>query len=131
MKNELHIAAESLQACITALMPQEKSGNTAKHFAGLGCVFVLALTSFVCSAQDPAEQRNPNGLAVTPPMGWNTWNHFQLKITDAVVRAQADALVSSGMRDLGYVYVNIDDGWQGKRDANVPPQLEVEKAFVR
>ncbi len=49
-------------------------------------------------------------------MGWNSWNHFAEKVTDADVRAAADALVTSGMRDAGYVYVNIDDTWEGKRD---------------
>ena len=56
-------------------------------------------------------------LAATPPMGWNSWNHFAGKIDDATVRAQADAMVTSGMRDAGYIYVNIDDTWQGQRDA--------------
>jgi alpha-galactosidase len=51
-------------------------------------------------------------------MGWNSWNHFADKVTDADVRAAADALVASGMRDAGYVYVNIDDTWAGNRDAN-------------
>ena len=51
-------------------------------------------------------------------MGWNSWNHFAGKVTDADVRATADQMVSTGMRDAGYVYVNIDDTWQGKRDAN-------------
>ena len=46
-----------------------------------------------------------------------TWNHYHRDISDALVRAQADALVASGMRDAGYVYVNIDGGWQGARDA--------------
>ena len=55
--------------------------------------------------------------AATPPMGWNSWNHFAEKVTDADVRSAADALVASGMRDAGYVYVNIDDTWEGKRDA--------------
>src|SRR5690242_1786853 len=55
--------------------------------------------------------------ATTPPMGWNSWNHFGRDVSDADVRAAADALVSSGMKDAGYVYVNIDDGWQGTRDA--------------
>lgn len=59
---------------------------------------------------------NPTSLAATPPMGWNSWNHFADKVTDAVVRAQADAMVSSGLRDAGYVYINIDDTWEGKRD---------------
>jgi len=56
-------------------------------------------------------------VASTPPMGWNSWNYFAEKVTDANVRAAADAMVASGMRDAGYVYVNIDDGWQGERDA--------------
>jgi alpha-galactosidase len=58
-----------------------------------------------------------NGLEKTPPMGWNSWNKFQGKIDDAIVRQIADAMVSSGMRDAGYVYLNIDDTWQGQRDA--------------
>jgi alpha-galactosidase len=56
-------------------------------------------------------------LAATPPMGWNSWNHFAGKVNDADVRAAADAIVSSGMRDAGYIYVNIDDTWEGQRDA--------------
>jgi alpha-galactosidase len=55
--------------------------------------------------------------APTPPMGWNSWNHFEAKIDDATVRAQADAMVASGMRDAGYRYINIDDTWEGERDA--------------
>src|SRR6266702_5393425 len=56
-------------------------------------------------------------LAARPPMGWNSWNHFRAKVDDASVRAQADAMVSSGMRDAGYTYINIDDTWEGDRDA--------------
>jgi len=59
----------------------------------------------------------PAPLASTPPMGWNSWNHFADKVSDSVIRAQADAMVSSGLREAGYVYVNIDDTWEGKRDA--------------
>src|SRR6476620_5849470 len=53
-------------------------------------------------------------LAATPPMGWNSWNWFAGKVTDADIRKAADLIVSSGMRDAGYVYVNIDDTWEGK-----------------
>jgi alpha-galactosidase len=56
-------------------------------------------------------------LAATPPMGWNSWNLFAGRVTDQDVRAAADAMVSSGMKDAGYIYVNIDDTWQGERDA--------------
>ena len=50
-------------------------------------------------------------------MGWNSWNHFHRQIDDATIRAQADAMVASGMRDAGYTYINIDDTWEGERDA--------------
>lgn len=57
-------------------------------------------------------------VAQTPPMGWNSWNYFSGNVTDKDIRDAADQLVSSGMRDAGYVYVNIDDTWEGKRDAH-------------
>src|SRR6202046_873527 len=59
-----------------------------------------------------------NGLVRTPPMGWNSWNKFAGKVDDAAVRSMADAMVSSGMSKLGYLYINIDDTWQGGRDAS-------------
>ena len=58
-----------------------------------------------------------NGLARTPPMGWNSWNKFSRKIDDATVRGVADAIAKNGMREAGYVYINIDDTWEGERDA--------------
>jgi len=61
-------------------------------------------------------QSQTQNFAPTPPMGWSTWNHFHHDISDALIRAQADAMVASGMRDAGYVYVNIDGGWEGYRD---------------
>jgi alpha-galactosidase len=51
-------------------------------------------------------------------MGWNSWNKFQRKVDDQVVREIADAMVKDGMRDAGYLYVNIDDTWEGARDAS-------------
>src|SRR5258708_30921066 len=50
-------------------------------------------------------------------MGWNSWNLFEGRIDDQTVRTMAEAMVTSGMRDAGYVYVNIDDTWEGTRDA--------------
>ena len=67
-------------------------------------------------SQDPA--RKANGLAQTPPMGWNSWNKFGCTITDATVRAMADAMVSNGMQQAGYRYIVIDDCWHGNRDAD-------------
>jgi len=67
----------------------------------------------------PALKELPyNGLAETPPMGWNSWNRFRTRIDDKTVREIADAMVASGMKDAGYLYINIDDGWEWKRDEN-------------
>jgi alpha-galactosidase len=49
-------------------------------------------------------------------MGWNSWNHFACKVTADDVRSAADAIASNGMKDAGYIYVNIDDCWEGARD---------------
>jgi len=57
-----------------------------------------------------------NGLARTPPMGWNSWNKFGCNVSEALIKEAADAVVSSGMKDAGYQYVVIDDCWQVKRD---------------
>jgi alpha-galactosidase len=65
----------------------------------------------------PLHDLPDNGLVRTPPMGWNSWNKFAGKITDADVRTMADAMVSSGMKSVGYVYINIDDTWEAGRDA--------------
>jgi alpha-galactosidase len=59
-----------------------------------------------------------NGLAKTPPMGWNSWNKFGCNVSEKMIRETADAMVSSGMKDAGYRYVVIDDCWQVKRDEN-------------
>jgi alpha-galactosidase len=55
-------------------------------------------------------------LAQTPPMGWNSWNHFGCDVSAQLIRDTADAMVASGMRDAGYLYVNVDDCWHGVRD---------------
>jgi alpha-galactosidase len=69
--------------------------------------------------EPPARHRVPaNSLARTPPMGWNSWNHFRGRVDAATVRAIADAMVSSGMKAAGYTYVNIDDTWEAGRDAS-------------
>jgi len=66
----------------------------------------------------PALHKVPdNGLARTPPMGWNSWNKFNRLVSDEIVRGVADSIASNGMRDAGYVYITIDDTWEGERDA--------------
>jgi alpha-galactosidase len=75
----------------------------------LTCVFILMLTL-------PLFAQKFNGLALTPPMGWNTWNKFSCNVSEKLIRETADALVSSGMKDAGYQYIVIDDCWHGQRD---------------
>lgn len=77
----------------------------------LGTTVSLAL-GVTCGLQ---AQNAP--LAPTPPMGWNSWNHFACEVSAAIIRMQADAMVKSGMQAAGYRYVNIDGCWQGQRDA--------------
>jgi alpha-galactosidase len=57
------------------------------------------------------------GLALTPPMGWNSWNKFACNVDENMIRQQVDAMVSTGMKDAGYTYINIDDCWHGDRDS--------------
>jgi len=91
---------------------------------------VLACAALVSSATAPAAAKpapkpstkpaaKPAPItAATPPMGWNSWNFFAGKVTDKDIRGAADNLVDTGMKDAGYVYVNIDDTWEGDRDAD-------------
>ena len=56
------------------------------------------------------------GVCETPQMGWSSWNKFMTDIDEDIIKANADALVSLGLAEVGYVYVNVDDGWHGERD---------------
>ncbi len=67
----------------------------------------------------PALHKVPdNGLARTPPMGWNSWNKFAGRVDDTGVRGMADAMAANGMKEAGYQYINIDDTWEAGRDAH-------------
>jgi alpha-galactosidase len=82
-----------------------------KYFAC--CVLLIVSSVSVRSAK-----AWDNGLALTPPMGWNSWNKFHCNVSEELIKGMADAMVSSGMKDVGYEYVVIDDCWQVSRDAN-------------
>lgn len=75
----------------------------------------------------PATAQKYEGLAKTPQMGWNTWNKFADKIDQDLIKETADLLVSTGLRDAGYVYLNIDDCWHGQRDENGFIQADPER----
>uniref|UniRef100_A0A7V4XSA7 Alpha-galactosidase n=1 Tax=Acidobacterium capsulatum TaxID=33075 RepID=A0A7V4XSA7_9BACT len=85
----------------------------------LRCAVVLAVALVTVVALPAQSKPYPTAahLAPTPPMGWNSWNHFAGKVDEADVRAAAKAMVDSGMAAAGYKYIVIDDTWQGKRDA--------------
>ena len=79
--------------------------------------FLLAAFCSLLTAASLAQSGVSKGLALTPPMGWNTWNKFGCNVSDELVRSMADAIVKTGMKDVGYQYVVIDDCWQVSRDA--------------
>ena len=74
-------------------------------------IVFFVLFSFFASAQ------KFQNLAMTPPMGWNSWNKFQCNVSEQLIKGAADELVSTGMRDAGYEYIVIDDCWQIGRDS--------------
>ena len=84
-------------------------------------IFAVLLASVSLRAQ------KFEGLALTPPMGWNSWNTFETRISEDLIKETADILVSSGMKNAGYKYIVIDDGWEAKerdRDGNLFPDPE-------
>jgi alpha-galactosidase len=80
------------------------------------CTFLTG-TALAQAIDAPVFPGKPNGLALTPPMGWNSWNRFGCNVDERVIHGAADAMVASGMKDAGYHYVVIDDCWQVARDA--------------
>jgi alpha-galactosidase len=83
-----------------------------KSIPRIGCSLLLAVLVL------PTTASLAQSVAQTPPMGWNSWNYFAGKVDDKGIRAAADQIAASGMKDAGYVYVNIDDTWEAGRDAN-------------
>src|ERR1700685_2975133 len=69
------------------------------------CIAILMFSAIISRAQ------KFENLARTPPMGWNSWNTFQTRISEKLVMETADMMVSSGMKDAGYIYLVLDDGW--------------------
>ncbi|MEN9445108.1 MAG: hypothetical protein RIS47_1999 [Bacteroidota bacterium] len=76
----------------------------------------LYLIGLVLLAQITMAQKFEN-LALTPPMGWNSWNKFACEVSADLLKQTADAMVSTGMKDAGYQYIVVDDCWHGDRDS--------------
>lgn len=93
----------------------------------IGCALGTALLGWGASAQQQPAVGAVASLALTPPMGWNSWNHFGCNVSEQLIRDTADALASSGMRDAGYKYLVIDDCWHGARDAHGDIQADGQR----
>jgi alpha-galactosidase len=96
---------------------------------------LIAAILLLISAVVPAQENNSqaNTLALTPPMGWNSWNKFGCNVNEEMIRGMADGMVKSGMRDAGYQYIVIDDCWQISRDkdGNIIPDPQHFPAGIK
>jgi alpha-galactosidase len=80
---------------------------------------LITLFAFLSAVGLFAQATSPSAnLALTPPMGWNSWNKFGCNVSDELIRGMADGMVKAGMKDAGYQYIVIDDCWQVSRDQN-------------
>src|SRR5713226_4759845 len=91
--------------------------------------FLSALILALAGATLPraARAQATPAVAATPPMGWNSWNKFGCDVSDKLIREMADAVVSTGMKDVGYQFVNIDDCWQVSRAADGTIVVDAER----
>jgi alpha-galactosidase len=95
---------------LEAVSARPSSGRSA-----LALPLVVLMAAVLPSSRTDAYD---NGLGLTPPMGWNTWNRFHCDIDEALVRETARVMVDSGLHKRGYQYVNLDDCWQVSRDSS-------------
>lgn len=86
--------------------------NRGLYLAALATIVAFQGAASAAAATSSSAARAPGGLAPTPPMGWSSWNRFGCRINEKLIRESADEMISSGMRDAGYQYVNIGDCWQ-------------------
>jgi alpha-galactosidase len=92
--------------------------RTLRTMLCFGAILLLAAVCYLpLQLNSPAARARDDGVAGTPPMGWNSWNRFGCNVSERLIKNTADAMVASGMRDAGYQYVVIDDCWQVSRDA--------------
>jgi len=110
-----------------------------KSISALGFAILMALINTGCNSPSGSEVKQKDsvtsisgvneGLAKTPPMGWNSWNLFGKDVNEQVIRETADAMVSTGLRDAGFIYLVIDDIWQGERDSATGQLHEDKRKF--
>ncbi len=89
----------------------------------------LMMASFVVAISQILVAQKFEGLALTPPMGWNSWNTFAVNISEDLVKQTVDMMVASGMKDAGYEYIVIDDGWEAMERDNAGSLIADPKKF--
>ncbi|RYR58027.1 hypothetical protein Ahy_A05g023683 isoform A [Arachis hypogaea] len=114
--------SDLIQSANLKVFTHHKHGGDSMNMAwkkGVALWLWLLLLLFITSTSSSSASHrllldNNNGsslLGLTPPMGWNSWNHFDCQINEDLIRQTADAMVSTGLSALGYHYINIDDCW--------------------
>jgi alpha-galactosidase len=104
------------------------------YFSTFCCIIFLFVFFSGCQKKSDLTEENKGSedkiaiAAATPPMGWNSWNCFQADINEEKIRAVVDAMIATGMKDAGYEYINLDDGWMAEaRDQNGNLQSHPDK----
>jgi alpha-galactosidase len=104
--------------------------NFKKHFLMNKKTIRFFFVFVVCAFSTQLFAQKFENLAPTPPMGWNSWNTFQTNINEELVKGIADVMVASGMKDAGYTYIVLDDGWMAmERDAKTGDLIPDPKKF--
>lgn len=101
-----------------------------KTFLSLSTIMLIVSLVSISFLNRVSAQSNTHikDLAPTPPMGWNSWNHFHRDINEKLIMEEADAMVASGMKEAGYEYINLDDCWMAlERDKNGNLQADPER----
>ena len=100
----------TLAAAVVAVVAASSSSSSSALMGLLtGSTRMMMMMMIMMVLIPPIIESLDNGLGRTPPMGWNSWNHFGCNIHEDLIRDIADTLVSTGLRDLGYQYLNLDD----------------------
>jgi alpha-galactosidase len=114
----MHFAAESLPA---GLKLDEQSGQITGRLERRGdYTMALVASNALGTDRRPFKVVCGDQLALTPHMGWNSWYVWENHVTDQIIRDAADAMVTSGLINHGYMYVNIDDCWAVKPGSSDP-----------
>ena len=103
--------------------------NNTRHTHALAAAIVTTVFALLTAtaAAPAAKAQKFEGLGLTPQMGWNSWNKFACDIDEELIKETADEMVSTGLRDAGYIYLNLDDCWHGQRDSNGFIQCDPER----